>query len=47
MPKWSIDMRDEVIYFIEAETREEAIEKALDFWIEREPDIYAEEIEAD
>lgn len=45
MPKWSIDIRDEAIYFIEAETKEEAVEKALDFWIEREPDIYAEELE--
>lgn len=47
MKKWSIDIKDETNYIIEAETQEEAVEKALDFWIEREPDIYAEEIEED
>ena len=47
MKKWYIYLRDATAYPIEAKTKEEAIEKALDFWIEREPDIYAEEIKED
>ena len=47
MKEWVVDVRDNTFYFIKAETKEEAIEKALDFWFEREPDIYAEEIKED
>ena len=47
MKEWIVDIRDNTFYVIKADTREEAIEKALDFWIERESDIHAEEIEED
>lgn len=47
MKEWIVDIKDNTFYVIKADTREEAIEKALDFWIERNPDIYVEEIKED
>ena len=39
MPKFYLDIRDSVEYTIEANTPEEAIEIALEWWGERTPDI--------
>lgn len=39
MVKWDICLRDVTEYEIEAETKEEAIEIALDYWSERLPEI--------
>lgn len=40
MPKFEVILRDSVCYCsIEADTKQEAIEKALDWWLEREPEI--------
>ena len=39
MPKFYLDIRDSVEYTIEANTPEEAIEIALEWWSERTPDI--------
>lgn len=36
---WRIEVRDETIYRIKAETEEEAIEMALKQWAERQPRI--------
>lgn len=37
---WRIEVRDETIYRnIEAETEEEAIKKALELWVERQPRV--------
>lgn len=39
MKKWDICLRDVTEYEIEAETKEEAVEIALDYWVERLPEI--------
>lgn len=37
---WNVGLRDDVEYpNIEAETREEAIEIALEWWSQRDPDV--------
>ena len=44
MPRYCVDLRDTVSYDgIEADTKEEAIEMALDWWSNRTPDINCEE----
>ena len=45
MKEWIVDIRDNTFYIIKAETQEEAIEQALEFWSQRDPDIHAEELE--
>ena len=45
MKKFYVMIRDSVDYEIEAETEEQAIEKALDYWAEREPDIFVDDEE--
>lgn len=45
MKKFYVMIRDSVDYEIEAETEEDAIEKALDYWAEREPEFYVDDEE--
>ena len=46
MGRWNIQISAETYYpEVEAETQEEAILKALDWFIEYEPDIICEEVE--
>ena len=40
MKIFTVDVRDSTIYEIEAENQEEAIEVALEYWSQREPDAY-------
>ena len=42
MKKFYIMIRDSVDYEIEAETEDEAIDKALEYWAEREPEFYVD-----
>jgi hypothetical protein len=45
MPKFNIEISDNAYYpDIEAETKEEALYKAIQWWCEREPDIHCEEV---
>ena len=45
MPKFNIEISDNAYYpDIEAETEEEALYKAIQWWCEREPDIRCEEV---
>ena len=46
MPKlWNVDITDAATYFnVEAETKEEAILIALDWFVERKPTIFCEEV---
>lgn len=39
MAKWDICLRDATAYEIEAKTKGEAIEIALEYWAERLPEI--------
>ena len=39
MPKFYVSLRDSTDYTVEANTPEEAIEMALEWWSERMPDI--------
>lgn len=43
MPKFYLDIRDSAEYTVEANTPEEAIEIALEWWSERTPDVVAVE----
>lgn len=43
MKKFYVMVRDSVDYEIEAETEEQAIEKAYEYWLEREPDIFVDD----
>lgn len=44
MPRYCVDLKDTVCYDgIEADTEEEAIEMALEWWSNRTPDISCEE----
>ena len=45
MKTFEIALKDYACYCIEAETREEAILQALEFFNERKPEIICEEIE--
>lgn len=46
MPKFTITLQDSVTYeSIEADTKEEAMLRAYDWWDERCPDSYVEEEE--
>ena len=45
MAKYYVMVRDSVDYEIEAETEEQAIEIALDYWVERNPDIFVDDEE--
>ena len=48
MPKFNIEISDNADYpEIEAETEEEALYKAIQWWCEREPDIHCEEAQED
>ena len=48
MPKFEVVLRDSVCYCsIEADTKQEAIEKALGWWLEREPEIVSATKEED
>lgn len=39
---WTVSLEDEITYCgIEADTEEEAVQIALNFWIERNPNIVA------
>ena len=42
MKKFYVVIEDSVGYEIEAKTEDEAIEKALGYWDEREPDVFVE-----
>ena len=42
MKKFYIMIRDSADYEVEAETEDEAIEKALRYWDEREPDVFVD-----
>ena len=42
MKKFYVMIRDSVDYEIEAETEEQAIERAYEWWAEREPDIFVD-----
>lgn len=44
MKKFYVTMTSTVEYLVEAETEEEAIETACDWFSEKEPDINCEEI---
>ena len=43
--RYSISIEDFIHYDLEADSEEEAIEIALEYWAEREPDVYVEEDE--
>ena len=43
MKKFYVMVRDSVDYEIEAETEEQAVEKAYEYWLEREPDIFVDD----
>ena len=45
MKEWIVDIRDNTFYIIKAKTQKEAVEQALEFWSQRNPDIYVEELE--
>lgn len=45
MALFNVVLKDYVGYAIEASNEEQAIEIALDYWSEREPDIIIEKIE--
>ena len=48
MPKFEVVLRDSVCYCsIEADTKQEAIEKALGWWLERVPEIVSATKEED
>ena len=47
MARFKITIQDYVEYDITAETEDEAINKACDFWINRNPDIFLEEVDDD
>lgn len=42
MKKFYVMIRDSADYEVEAETEEQAIEIALDYWAERDPDIFVD-----
>lgn len=42
MKKFYIMVRDSADYEIVAETEDEAIEKAIDYWAGRDPDIFVD-----
>lgn len=42
MKKFYVMIRDSVDYEVEAETEEDAIESALEWWAERNPDIFVD-----
>lgn len=45
MAKWNVDIQDSARYFdVEAETAEEAVEIALEWFSERSPFIICEEV---
>ena len=45
MPRFNIEISDNAYYpDVEAETEEEAIYIALEWWIERKPTIFCEEV---
>ena len=45
MKTFEISLKDCALYVIEAKTKEEAIIQAIEWFNEREPEIYCEEIE--
>ena len=45
MKKFYVMIRDSADYEIEAETEEQAIERALDYWAERKPDVFVDDDE--
>ena len=45
MKKFYVMIRDSVDYEVEAETESDAIEKALEWWTERWPDIFVDDDE--
>ena len=46
MKKFYVMVRDSVDYEIEAETEEQAIEQAYQYWTERDPDILVDDEES-
>lgn len=42
MKKFYVMIRDSVDYEIEAETEEDAIDQAYEYWMQREPDIFVD-----
>jgi hypothetical protein len=44
MALFNVVVKDYVIYEVEASNEEQAIERALDYWDEREPDVAVEKI---
>ena len=45
MKKFYVMIRDSADYEIEAETEEQAIETAYQYWLERDPDIFVDDDE--
>ena len=45
MPKFDIDLWERARYIIDADTKEEAIEQALEYWENLIPDIFCEELQ--
>ena len=45
MKKFYVMIRDSADYEIEAETEEDAIEKAYEWWTQRDPDIFVDDEE--
>lgn len=46
MKKFYVMIQDSVDYEIEAETEEQAVEQAYQYWLEREPDIFVDDEES-
>ena len=44
MPKFDVDLWARARYTIDADTKEEAIEQALEYWDALMPDIFCEEL---
>ena len=42
MAKYYVMVRDSVDYEIEAETEEQAVDIAFEYWLNREPDIFVD-----
>ena len=42
MAKFYVMVRDSADYEIEAENEEQAVEKAYEYWLQREPDIFVD-----
>ena len=43
MAKYYVMVRDSADYTIEAENEEQAVERAYEYWLQREPDIFVDE----